>query len=108
MLLGIYAFNNYKVNTPNGTTISDDNKINDEYYDLTTSKFIDGNKLADDYTIDDANRDGCLVVDGAKVSNDDLYYNFMVSYNKKASSFMRIVDRTETGFIIYDVKYNIK
>lgn len=78
----------------------------DDFYNLKLTKEKNIKNLTKNYSIDDAIKDGCFVIDHAKVYNDNLYTLFMDNYNHKKTSFMRIVTPTIEGDpILYDVVY---
>ena len=63
-------------------------------------------ELSEDYSIDDAIKDGCFVIGAAKVYNDNLYEEFMKKYEDKEEAFIRVVQSTDEGdAIIYDIFY---
>lgn len=62
--------------------------------------------LPDDYSIDDAKREGNYVIEGDKVFNKEAYSNFLTDVENKKTSTFRIVSTTESGdVLITDLKY---
>ena len=63
-------------------------------------------ELSEDYSIDDAIKDGCFVIGAAKVYNDNLYEEFMKKYEEKEEAYIRVVQSTDEGdAVIYDIFY---
>ena len=83
--------------------------IDDFYNHSITAEYKDIRSLPQDYSKEQAQKDNCFVVFGAKVYNDNLYNEFMEKYNKKENAFIRVVQSTIEGdIIITDVLYEAK
>lgn len=109
LILGFFCY--FLITQKSVEVISNNNTrgISANFYDLTTSKFVDGSKLPADYTVEKAKSDGCYVIDATSSYNENLYEDFMIAYNRNASSFMRIINvQDDNKFVIYDVKFNYK
>ncbi len=70
------------------------------------TKFKKLEVLPDDFSIEDAKKDGNYVIDNGKVYNKEAYINFMDQINKNIDSTLRIVTTNENkDVLITDVTY---
>ncbi|MDD3303814.1 MAG: DUF5301 domain-containing protein [Clostridia bacterium] len=104
---GIYELSadeyNFVNNVLNGSNVGLDFYYNDEL----SKGYFDIKEIRSDYSIEDAIKDNCFVVNHAKVYNENLYEEFMNKYKSKQSAFLRLVQPTVEGdLIIYDIKYH--
>lgn len=80
--------------------------INDLYNHSVTDNYEDIRTLPQNYSKEQAQKDNCFIID-AMVHNDNLYSEFMDKYNKKETTFIRVVQSTVEGDIfIIDVLYD--
>lgn len=80
--------------------------INDLYNHSVTDNYEDIRTLPQNYSKEQAQKDNCFII-GAMVHNDNLYNEFMDKYNKKETTFIRVVKSTVEGdSIITDVLYD--
>lgn len=62
--------------------------------------------LADDFSLEDAKKDGNYVIDGKKIYNQDAYTTFMENIENNILSTLRIVKTTKDGdVVITDLEY---
>lgn len=77
----------------------------DDFYNISLTKDNDIRNLGELYNSFDAQKDNCFVI-GAMVHNDYLYYEFMQSYKKDKSSFIRVAQNTIEGdLVLCDILY---
>lgn len=70
------------------------------------TKFKKLELLNDDFSVEDAKKDGNFVMEGEKIYNKSAYDNFMANVNAKIPSTLRIVTTTKEGdVIITDLEY---
>lgn len=70
------------------------------------TKFKKLELLADDFSLNDAKKDGNYVIDGEKVYNESTYDDFMKNAKNKVPSTLRIVTTNKDGdVLITDVAY---
>lgn len=92
--------------TNTDTIINSINGIDDIYNSEIAKKYTDIRKLPKDYTITQAQKDNCFVI-GAMLHNDNLYNEFMTNFNNKKSSFIRVVQTNNEGYLsIIDLLYD--
>lgn len=87
--------------------------INEVYIDYgqgnscdVNTKFKSLELLADDFSLQDARRDGNYVIDGDKIYNKESYKEFMTNVQNKIPSILRIVTtNTDGDVLITDLEY---
>ena len=104
---GIYEISKKDYDYLYNYLIDDDITIKNFYTDEIITKYKIITDLDVDYSIEDAMKDGCFVVNHARVYNENLYSEFMQNYNDKKFAFIRLVKPTVEGDIfILDIKYD--
>lgn len=70
--------------------------------------YVSFDKLADDYGVDDAVRDGCVVfVDSAVISGDDNWENFITEVDEGKICNIRIANSyADDTFFLTDISFN--
>lgn len=106
---GIYQISTDEYNSISNYLTNENVEITNFYNDQITQEYEEITKLSKDYTIDQAIKDNCFVVNHAKVYNENLYEEFMEKYHKKEFAFIRLVQPTVEGDIfLLDIKYDDK
>ena len=80
----------------------------DDFYQTKLTQNQDIRQLGKQYSLFDAQKDGCFVV-GTTFQNEDVYQKFIENCNNQKSAFIRIAQNTMEGdLILRDVFYDAK
>lgn len=102
-----YSNNNLIFSVISNEQLKDNIKIQIEHYQIVPKGYTSIDELTENYTVEQAIQDGCVVIESTILKSEDPYAidKFIEKTENGENSFIRIYDKQSKSTYIHDIEY---